>query len=171
MRCVLDFEVGHVSFVASPTAPIPESGSFDNFCHDTNVSILCEGIGWQVSHIAQTLNQISAVLFNMGHFAIVSDSINSEPEDMDDLDWLELLRPFSSVQTLFVSKELAWHISCALNSAMVTELLPALDMLCLEDQPVSYAHKFIAARSEFGRPVTTVDTRMEFQERPVSYLN
>jgi hypothetical protein len=93
---------------------------------------------------------------------------------MDDIEWLQLLRPFSSVQTLFVSREFAGHVSRSLDDipvVMATELLPALDMLCLEDQPVSSVHKFIAARSESGLPVTTVDTRKAFEERLMSYLN
>jgi hypothetical protein len=43
--------------------------------------------------------------------------------------------------------------------------------LVFTGESVSSDHKFIAARSESGRPVTTVDTRMAFQERLVSYLN
>ena len=65
-------------------------------------------------------------------------------------------------------QEFAGHISRALEDiagVMATEVLPALDMLCLEDQPVSSDHKFIAARWESGRPVTTVNTRKVFEER------
>ena len=54
---------------------------------------------------------------------------------------------------------------------METDVLPALEMLCLEGQPVSSVHKFIAARSESGHPVTTIDTRQEFEERLLSYQN
>jgi hypothetical protein len=73
-----------------------------------------------------------------------------------------------------VSKKFSGHISRALEDipeVMATEVLPALDMLCLEDQPVSSVHKFITARSESGRPVTTVDSRREYEERQTSYLN
>jgi hypothetical protein len=173
-RCFVEFQDDRGYFGAGPSTHIPESESFDDFPCPIIVRILCEGIDWQVSHMAQALNQISAVLSNMLHFAIIADDIRPELEGMDDIDWLQLLRPFSSVQTLFVSREFAGHVSRALEGipeVMATELLPALDMLCLEDQPVSSAHKFIAARWESGRPVTTVNTRKAFEERLISYLD
>ena len=120
------------------------------------------------------LNQISSptVLSNILHFAIHSDSISPDTEDVDNIEWLQLLCPFSSVQTLFVSKEFARHISHSLENTaatMANEVLPALDMLCLEGQPMTFAHKFVAARWESGHPVTTVDTKRAFQERLKSY--
>jgi len=170
-RCCLQFRHDRVSFGAGPTTHILESKSFEDFARCIDVNISCEGIDWQVSHIAQALNQ-TAVLSNMLHLAIDFYGISPEPEDMDDIEWLQLLRPFSSIQTLFVSSNFARHISRALEDiavVMATEVLPALDMLCLEDQPVSSDHKFIAARWESGRPVTTVNTRKVFEERQVSY--
>ncbi|KAN0128315.1 hypothetical protein V8E53_013899 [Lactarius tabidus] len=173
-RCFVEFYDDHGHFCAGPnTIPESESESFDDFHPDINVQIRCQGIDWHVSHMAQALNQISAVLSNMLHFAILDDDIKPELDDMDDIDWLQLLRPFSSVQTLFVSREIAGHFSRLLGDipeAMATELLPALDMLCFADQPVSSAHRFIAARWESGRPVTTVNTRKAFKERLISYL-
>jgi hypothetical protein len=118
------------------------------------------------------------MLSNVVHFAIKSDKgspdSESEPEGLDDIEWLQLLRPFSAAKTLFVSREYAGHVSRSLESitaVMATEVLPALDMLYLEDQPVSSVHKFIAARSESGRPVTTVNTRETFEEGLKSYSN
>ena len=175
--CLVNFKDDVVSFRAGPTTEwhIPEYESYEDIPRQINVYIPCEGIDWQVSHLAQALNQISAatVLSHILHFSIDSESINRDPEDiMEDIEWMQLLRPFSSVQTLFVSKELAAHISRSLEntgSMMATEVLPALDMLCLEDQPMTFAHKFIAARWESGHPVTTVDTKRAFQERLKSY--
>jgi hypothetical protein len=174
MRCFVEFQHNYISFRAGLTTPAPEP--FYYFPHNIKVRILCEGIDWQAAHMAQALNQISAtrVLSNMVHVVIHSDEIGLKPEDMDDIEWRDLLRPFSSVQTLFVSREFAGHVSHSLNDTpvvMVTELFPALEMLCLEGQPVSSVHKFITARSESGLPVTTVDSRREFEERLLSYLN
>jgi hypothetical protein len=174
MRCSVKFQHGSVSFVAGPTTHFPEPESFGDYLRDIVVRIRCEGMDWQVLHISQVLNQISTVLAHMLHLAIYSGSINPKPEDMDDFEWLQLLRPFSSVQTLFVSKKFAGHVCRALEDIpeeMATEVLPALDMLCLEDQPVSSAHKFITVHAESGCPVTTVDTREAFEERLTSYLN
>ena len=128
---------------------------------------------WQVSHLAQALDQISIILSNVVHFVIGYNSISPEPEGMDNIEWLQLLRPFSSVRTLFVSREFAGHVSRSLDNitaVMATEVLPALKMLCLEGEPPSSDHKFIAARSESGRPVLIVNTRRGFQERLKMYL-
>ena len=92
---------------------------------------------------------------------------------MDNIEWLQLLRPFSSVRTLFVSRDFAGHVSCSLDNitaVMATEVLPALKMLCLEGETPSSDHKFIAARSESGRPVLVVNTQREFQENLKMYL-
>jgi hypothetical protein len=58
---------------------------------------------------------------------------------MDDTDWLELLRPFTAVKMLHGSKHLAGRLALALGGVggeMITEVLPALASLSLEDQPV-----------------------------------
>ena len=174
MRCVVEFHDKAVDFGAghgltTPLYHVPNFPKlFNDFRRRIMICILCEGIDWQVSHIAQALNRLSPVLSNMHHLAIGYDSISPKPEDMDDIEWLQLLLPFSSVQMLFVSRAFSGHVSRSLNDipgVMATEVLPALDVLCLEGQPVSAVRKFITARSEFGLPVTTIDTRRAFDER------
>lgn len=173
MRCFVEFQRNFVTFAAGPTSYIPEF--FDDFPRHIVVRILCEGIDRQVSHIGRALNQISAVRSNLIHFAIGYNSISPGIEEgMDDVEWLQPLRPLSSLQTLFVSKKFSGHLSRALEDTigvMATEVLPALDMLCLEGQPASSVHKFISARSESGRPVTTVDTKWALMERLRLYVN
>ncbi|KAN0128319.1 hypothetical protein V8E53_013903 [Lactarius tabidus] len=174
MHFLVEFQHENVSFGARPTVDNPKYKAFGVFPCNIHINILCEGKDWQVLHIAQALDQKSAILFEMLHLAIDSDEIGPEQDDIDDIEWMQLLRPFSSIQTLFVSREFAWHISRALDDipgVMATEFLPALDMLCLEDCPASSAHKFIVARWESSRPVTTVNTRRAFEERLLSYLN
>ena len=167
LRCSVEFYNDFVTLTAGPTTDVPESESFEIFPSCIDVNILCKGVDWQVSHVAQVLNQVPALLSSTIHFAIIAYSISPEPEDMDDVEWMELLRPISSVQALFVSREFSGHVSRALEDIVgwtVTDVLPDLDVLCLEDQPVSTVHKFIAARLESDCPVTTVDSRMEFKE-------
>ena len=88
---------------------------------------------------------------------------------MEYIQWLQFLSLFSSVRTLFLREQLAWHVSHALqvidDGMMATEVLPALDTLCVEGQFASSVNKFIAARRESGRPVTFVNTEKEFRER------
>ncbi len=130
-----------------------------------SVCIICKEIDQQILHMAHVLSSISAILSNMVHFAINPESfesgILSESEDLDEVEWLQLLHPFSSVQTLSVSGRFAGHVSRALEDiagVMVTEVLPALDLLCLEDQPVSSVDNFVAVRRDSGHPVTVVNT-------------
>ena len=170
MRCSIQFQSNHVSFCAGPTSYIPES--FTVFPHYIDVTILCEGIDWQVSHLTRAFSQMSAILLNMVHFTIHSNLTRPQREDMDDIQWLQLLSPFASVQTLFVSREFAGHVSRALEDiagTMATDPFPTLDRLCLEGLPVSSVDKFIAVHRDSGRHVTLVDTRRAFEERLKSY--
>ncbi len=45
-------------------------------------------------------------------------------------------------------------------------MLPALELLCLEDQPVKSVKEFVAARRNVGRPVTFISKGSEFPESP-----
>ncbi|KAH9167717.1 hypothetical protein EDB89DRAFT_2232256 [Lactarius sanguifluus] len=141
-----------------------------------SVSILCEGINQQVLHLTRVLSSISPISPDMVHLAINSELFASEPlselGDMDDAEWLQLLRPFSSVETLFVAEKFAGQISRALEDiagAMVTEVLPALELLCLEHQPLSSVGNFVAVRRDSGHPVTIVNTKLGFERRFESY--
>ena len=42
------------------------------------------------------------------------------------------------------------------------EVLPALKLLCLEDEPASSIHKYLALRRDSGYPVTFVNTFEDF---------
>ncbi|KAN0127881.1 hypothetical protein V8E53_014328, partial [Lactarius tabidus] len=132
-------------------------------------------------------------------FFISESKWTSEAEDLDDVVWMLLLRRFSSVQTLFVSDTMAGLISQALeyvDEEMITEVLPALELFCVEEdeddeddddgdegedmdededededeQDRSIFHKFITLRRDYGRPVTLVEKKDEFEERLKSYL-
>jgi hypothetical protein len=176
MRSSVKFnhKLKNATFTASPPAHLPESDSSDDSPPYIQVRILCESIDWQVSHLSQVLDHISAVLSNMIDVVIGFHSTHPEAEDMDEIEWTQLLRPFTSVRALFVSRELARHISRALEDiaeVMPTDVLRDLDLLCIQDQPESSVHKFIDARAESDRPVTTVDTRQAFEEKIMSYIN
>ncbi|KAH9011769.1 hypothetical protein EDB85DRAFT_2159650 [Lactarius pseudohatsudake] len=94
-------------------------------------------------------------------------------EGIDDIEWLHLLRPFSTAQTLHVSPKLAGPVALALEditAETVAEVLPSLDLICIEGQPVSSMEKFVTARRVSGRPVTVVNTKMELNRRLNSYV-
>jgi hypothetical protein len=100
---------------------------------------------------------------NVDHLSIDEDDLKLEPgwkDSVDDTDWIELLRSFSATKTVRGSKQPAGHIALALDGVgeeMITEVMPALTSLSLEDQPVRSVEKFLAARQNSGHPVTFVD--------------
>jgi hypothetical protein len=105
------------------------------------------------------------MLSNMVDFKLVDDSRYSLVGDADDLEWLQLLPQFSTVQALYISQKFAMRIASALESIsgeMVAEALPSLDLICLEDQPISSVEKFFDVRKLSGRPITAVSTEEEF---------
>ncbi len=123
--------------------------------------------------MAQILNQSSAILSNVGRLSIHAHRLRPGwKNDVGHTDWLDLLRPFTIVETLLVSRRLAGHVTLALQDVTgetVAEVLPALHLLCLEGQPVGSVYKFTAVRRNSGRPVTTVTTLSEFLSRRESH--
>ena len=141
----------------------------------TTILIFCQGIDWQVSHMAQMLNQFSAALSSVVHLKL---NLGAHMEDHEvegtDVEWLYLLHQFSTMRTLHISWRLARHVTLALEdmtAEMVAEAFPSLDLIYIKDQPASSVEKFVAARKLSGRPVTVLDldAEMEFEERLLSY--
>jgi hypothetical protein len=52
---------------------------------------------------------------------------------------------------------------------MITDMLPALCMVCLENQPASSVENFLTIRQNSGRPVAIVEKTV-FDTRLESYL-
>ena len=91
-----------------------------------------------------------------------------DPLGWDDFLWLQLLCQLSSVKTLFVANDstnLISHTLVYLNREMIAKVLPALKLLCLEDQPKPSLDRFLAACMESGNRVTFVQTKEEFDEK------
>jgi hypothetical protein len=135
-------------------------------------TILCKGIDWQVSHMAQMLSYFSATLSSVVHLKLdVQLEEDRQLEGTVDVEWLHLLSQFSTVQTLHVSRELAAYVAQVLEDAITREmvitieLLQSLDLVFLEGQRPSSIRNFVAARRLSDRPVTVVDTKAEFDQR------
>jgi hypothetical protein len=92
--------------------------------------------------------------------------------DVENIQWMELLRPFITVKYLVLDEPFVLSIASALQELVgerVTEILPALQNIFLEgfESPGLVPEgigKFIAARELFGCPVT-VQYRETKQER------
>ena len=109
----------------------------------------------RVSDLAQLLGQFSRaeILSNVAHLNLdyLPDSVYrlDSLEGADNVTWPRLLRPFSAVQTLRVSRELAGIVAHALEDIagqMVTKVLPSLKSICLQGQSASSIGKFVADR-------------------------
>ncbi|KAH9172867.1 hypothetical protein EDB89DRAFT_1905759 [Lactarius sanguifluus] len=145
-----------------------------NILH-ARTSVSCQGIDWQVSHIAQVLSHVSVKLSNVVHLTLdVVGTYLEQVEGTDDVEWQHLLRQFPKVQTLHVSRRLAEHVALALEDGtgeMAAEVLPSLNLIYLAGQPASSIRKFLAARQLSDRPLTVLNTKMEFDERLKSYVS
>ena len=136
-----------------------------------NALVFGQAIERQVSHIAQLFSQPSAILSRVVHLKL---SLDLDIADRHDDEWLHLLHPFSAIRTLHVSGKFAGHFALSLegvNGEMVAEVLPVLDLIYLDGQPVSSVEKFLAARWLSAHPVTVVDTEVGFYERVKSYVS
>ena len=124
----------------------------------------------QEDAIGQVISQISAMLSIVDHLSIKLGFVEGNDEPVGDgIRWLELFRPFTAVKSLSVDDELSWHVLLALKNVTgvrAVEVLPALELLCLENQPVASAlKKFVDARQNMGHPVTVNNKQEEFYER------
>ena len=84
---------------------------------------------------------------------------SSQSRDVDNIEWLALLRRFTSVETLVVPNEIARPIADALNevtAAMAPDILPALRLLRMISEGAGCVEEFVAARQLSGLPPITI---------------
>ncbi|KAI9507657.1 hypothetical protein F5148DRAFT_1203178 [Russula earlei] len=156
---------------------------------ELSLIISCYMPDWQLSSLAQVCSSILPCLSSLEHIAVREDLYDASlwGADIEDIQWLDLLRTFTTVKNLFLTEEIGPQIASALGEltgAGVTEVLPALQSLFLENSLRSGSFKeamrpFINARRHCGRPVninnwldygpsywlnsTTIDDRMDLE--------
>ncbi|KAF8486311.1 hypothetical protein DFH94DRAFT_179855 [Russula ochroleuca] len=130
-----------------------------------NVKIPCGELDEQLSSLQQVftscLPPLSTVTLEDLYIYENIDPDWSE-DDIEDPLWLELLRPFTAVKNLYLSKEIASCIVPALQQLIgdrITEVLPALEKISLEGlrfrgPSQEGIRNFIAARRLSGHPIT-----------------
>ena len=139
----------------------------NTFDRALTLAISCRHSDWQLSSLAQvcssSLHQvfIPAVerlyILEERHLQVPP----SWPDDIESSQWLELLHPFTAVKDLYISREFTPRISPTLDGLVeggVTEVLPALQTLFLEEAPPSgpvqeTIGKFVVARQLAGHPI------------------
>jgi hypothetical protein len=117
--------------------------------------------------MSRVLSEIAGMLSDVDRLSIGS-AFTGYGRLGSSIQWLDLLQPFTAVRSLSVQAGLSQRVALALKNVTgvgAAEVMPALELLYLENQPVTSVGKFIAARQKVGRPVTFVNKECEFQER------
>ena len=125
------------------------------------IKVPCWHLDWQVSSVAQIVNSLSQI-FSMVEYLDLEHEVHSrsseEHNEVDRLEWRELLRPFSNVKSLRVDNGLVKDLSRSLrldDGEHPLELLPELQELTGSgngDTGDAFM-AFIEARRNAGRPV------------------
>jgi hypothetical protein len=128
------------------------------------VRVDCWHLDRQVSSVAQISNALSQVFSVVDHLTLeheVHSPSSEERNDVDRIEWHNLLRSFSNVKTLRVKNGLVEELSRCLrleDGELPLELLPELQELTyfgsLDTGDVFTS--FIDSRQNAGRPVTLV---------------
>jgi hypothetical protein len=124
----------------------------------------CWHLDWQVSSVAQISTALSQVFSAVEHLTLeheVHSQSSEEHNDVDRIEWHNLLRSFSNVKILRVEDGLVEELSHCLrleNGELSLELLPELQELTYfgnRDTGDEFT-SFIDARQNVGRPVKLV---------------
>src|SRR6266404_2359916 len=131
------------------------------------IEIDYSGLFQQVLHTVQFLRQ-----FSVSHVEYLQMHWNGFDDSQTEIgigDWLEFLHPFTAVKAMRVSEKLVGYLALALeNINAEMEILPALELLCLEGLSLSI-DKFVSARQISGHPITVVRTLREFYDSNLPY--
>ena len=141
------------------------------FFHDDHVSVVaarglilrisCKSSDWQLSSLSQLYASALSPLPTLQYLEIYNPRKYWE-DDMENVQWLELLRLFPSVKDLVLSEKSFRLVAPALNELDgqgIMEVLPALQNIVLQSPQPSEPDnkavgKIITTRQLLGRPVT-----------------
>jgi hypothetical protein len=126
------------------------------------LAISCRRSDWQLSSLTQVCSSSfpQAFIPAVEHLYILEVGFCDWQDDVENSQWLELLRPFTAVKYLYLSRRFVRRIAPALQELVgerVTEVLPALQTLFLEEThssgPVQGIGQFVAARQLSSHPI------------------
>jgi hypothetical protein len=123
--------------------------------------VSCTKMDWELSSLSQVCASTLSALSNLEHLNINEDYELEWQDDVENIQWLELLHPFFSVKNLYVSEQVVTCVAPALQELArerVTEVLPTLQVLLLDEpepsgQVQEALREFVAARQHSGCPV------------------
>ena len=147
----VDFDYSGVKVESLPLLPTQTSGGTSKF------RISCEEWDQQLLSLTQVFRS-SLPSIHVAERLYISGSRYLPSQWQDDIESMEWLRAFTLVKNLYVSKEFAQFIASVLAGDRMTDVLPALETLFLEETqpsgPVQEAlEPFVAARRLLGCPV------------------
>ncbi|KAI0269564.1 hypothetical protein BGY98DRAFT_1134726, partial [Russula aff. rugulosa BPL654] len=145
------------------------------------VKILCREPDWQLSSLAQICTTYLPLLTTTENIYIYGP-LYSQLDwkgGIENIEWLELLLPFTAVKKLFLSEQIASRIAPALQEMTrggTTEVLSTLQNIYLEGFLVSKSvqegiERFISARQLTNHPVTFLPGSMMDPEAPQILVN
>jgi len=132
---------------------------------DLELSILCSQSDWQLSSLAQLCSSsFPQDLISAVERLDVIDEARSQlrwQDDIESVQWLELLQPFTGVKDFYISRDFVPRIAPALQELVeerMTEVLfPSLKTLFLQEAHLSGSHAaiehFVAERQLAGHPI------------------
>ena len=158
-------ETGHVVF--EDCAAKINLSSQTSVYGSLEVRISCREFDWQVSSLEQVCTLCLPPLSALEDLSIYDHKL-SYPRSEDNIEntlWLELLRPFTAVRKLYLSKEFARHIVPAFQELVegrTTEVLPMLQNIFLAtlqpSEPVPEGiQQFVAMRQVTGHSIAVSD--------------
>jgi hypothetical protein len=127
--------------------------------------IACKDTDWQFSALSQVCSSTLRCVRSLKRLNIRERFPRPHwQDDMENLQWVELLRPFAAVEDFYLSEELASRVVPALQELTgdeATEVLPVLqniflDRHCGSESPPPWEAigKFVAERHLSGHPVS-----------------
>ncbi len=131
---------------------------------ELKVEVLCRVPDGQLSFLTQICTSLHLFLTTEKLYIYEHQSSQLDWEDdIENVEWLELLRPFTVVKDLYLSKQFAPRIAPALQEltgGRTTDVLPTVQNLFLEgfqpsgfDQEIEGIRQFIFARQLTNHPV------------------
>ena len=154
-------------------------------CPQASLSISSPGkeyLDLQVTDTSTFLVQLDTTFSNVNHLFVNGNCVDSSSDGDTDPELLSFFRLFPAVKELRLSGGVGEEIVSALEGTteeMITEILPALHVIWLDDENEDYEEEdyneqmelgpmdlrqFHSLRQRSGHPVTIVDTQEEFEE-------
>jgi hypothetical protein len=129
----------------------------------------CSKSDWRLSSVAQICSSSLSLISSLERLYVYEredvqscwQNVGEYDIDIENVQWVELFRPFATVKALYLSREFTPRIAPALQELVggrATEVLPSLKSLFLEQLHPSKAvqeaiETFVAARQLSGHPI------------------